>query len=64
MNYKDILNQTDQIQITRLINKKELIADLKAIPTENVEICFTKDSRQVIIKQPRGLKFINHIARN
>ena len=64
MNYDNLLKQVDKVQITRLVNKKELIADLKAIPTENVEIIFTKDSRQVIIKQPRGLKFINHIARN
>ena len=58
------MDTNNKIQITRLIDKKELINDLKAIPTPHVYIMFTQDSKQVIISQPKGLKFINHIARN
>jgi hypothetical protein len=50
--------------ITKRIDKKEFINDLKAIPTNYVEIQISKDSNQIIIRQPNNNKFICHIARN
>ena len=50
--------------ITKRVDKKEFINDLKAIPTNYVEIQFNKDSNQIIIQQPQGYKYICHIARN
>jgi hypothetical protein len=57
---KQQLNKT----ITKRVDKKEFINDLKAIPTNYVEIQFSKDSNQIIIQQPQGYKYICHIARN
>ena len=50
--------------ITKRIDKKEFINDLKAIPTNYVEIQISQDSNQIIIRQPNNNKFICHIARN
>lgn len=50
--------------ITKRIDKKEFINDLKAIPTNYVEIQISKESNQIIIRQPNNSKFICHIARN
>lgn len=50
--------------ITKRIDKREFINDLKAIPTNYVEIQISKDSNQIIIRQPNNNKFICHIARN
>lgn len=50
--------------ITKRIDKKEFINDLKAIPTNYVEIQISKESNQIIIRQPNNNKFICHIARN
>ena len=50
--------------ITKRIDKKEFINDLKAIPTNYVEIQISKDTNQIIIRQPNNNKFICHIARN
>lgn len=57
---KQQLNKT----ITKRVDKKEFINDLKAIPTNYVEIQFSKDSNQIIIQQPQGYKYVCHIARN
>ena len=56
--------QQYQNTITRRVDKREFINDLKAIPTNYVEIQISKDSNQIIIRQPNSNKFICHIARN
>ena len=56
--------QQYQNTITRRVDKREFINDLKAIPTNYVEIQISKDSNQIIIRQPNNNKFICHIARN
>ena len=58
------LKQQYQNTITRRVDKREFINDLKAIPTNYVEIQISKDSNQIIIRQPNNNKFICHIARN
>lgn len=50
-------------RITRRIDKKEFINDLKAIPTPYVEVQFTEGEYQILIKQPQGYKYICHIAK-
>jgi hypothetical protein len=49
--------------ITRRIDRKEFINDLKAIPTPYVEVQFTEGTNQIIIQQPQGYKYICHIAK-
>ena len=58
------LKQQYQNTITRRVDKREFINDLKAIPTNYVEIQISKVSNQIIIRQPNNNKFICHIARN
>lgn len=50
--------------ITKKVDKKEFIDDLKAITTAYIDITFMEDSPQVIIQQPKSNKFINHIAKD
>lgn len=57
-------NNNNKLSITKRIDKKEFINDLKAIPTPFVEVQFTKDSNQIMIYQPRGYKYICHISRD
>lgn len=64
ININDLKKELNKTTITRLVDKKEFINDLKAITTNYVEIVFTQDSTQIQIKQPRSFKFINHIAKN
>lgn len=54
----------NKLTITKRLDKKALINDLKAIETAFVEMQFTQGSNQVLIMQPRSLKYINHIAKN
>jgi hypothetical protein len=56
--------QQYQNTITRRVDKREFINDLKAIPTPYVEIQFSKDTHHIKIMQPQSDKYINHIARN
>lgn len=49
--------------ITRRIDKKEFINDLKAIPTPYVEVQFIEGEHRILIKQPQGYKYICHIAK-
>lgn len=66
MNLQDIQKELNKITITKRIDIKEFIADLKSIYTNTnyAEIMFTKDSNQILIIQPRSGKYINHIAKN
>jgi hypothetical protein len=50
--------------IIRRVDKKEFINDLRAIPTNYVEIQFSSDTHHIKIMQPQSDKYINHIARN
>ena len=51
--------------ITKRVDKRDLINALKAIPTPYVEIQVSKDSSQIIIKQPtNGGTFVCINARN
>lgn len=64
LNINDLNKLLKTNLITKRIDKKEFINDLKAIPTNYVEIQISKDSNQIIIRQPNNNKFICHIARN
>ena len=64
ININDLLKELNKKSITKRIDKRTFINDLKAIETPYVEITFTEGSNQILIVQPRSLKFINHIAKN
>jgi hypothetical protein len=53
----------DKTTVVRRVNKKEFINDLKAIPTNFVEIQMTEGDYQILIKQPQGYKYVCHIAK-
>ena len=64
LNINQLKKELNQVTIIKRIDKKEFINDLKAIPTPFVEIQFTKDSNQILIIQPRGMKYICHISKD
>ena len=64
ININELLKELSKKSITKRVDKRTFINDLKAIETPFVEITFTEGDNQILIVQPRSLKFINHIAKN
>ena len=64
ININELLKELNKKSITKRVDKRTFINDLKAIETPYVEITFTENDNQILIVQPRSLKFINHIAKN